>query len=397
MAVARKPGVSTTVADDKAHTWTGVYPAPSAAVDKAAEPLVSPVNSHNEWDPLEEVVVGRLDGATIPSSHPVVTCNVPPWAARLQGVAAGFRYPRVLIESAQHELDQFVVLLQSLGITVTRPDAVDHRQRFSTPDWSSRGFCNTCPRDSMLVIGDEIIETPMAWPCRYFETHSYRTILKDYFRRGARWTAAPKPQLTDALYDANFRIPETGEPMRYVLTEFEPVFDAADFVRAGRDLFVTRSNVTNQMGIDWLRRHLGPEYRIHEIESRCRTPMHIDTTFMLLSPGKVLINPEYVDVERLPDVLSSWDILIAPEPNPIDERLLKITSLCGKWLSMNIFMIDEKRVIVERHHTEMLRALEKWGFEPIPCDLLHYAPFGGSFHCATLDIRRRGALESYFR
>jgi hypothetical protein len=54
--------------------------------------------------------------------------------------------------------------------------------------------------------------------------------------------------------------------------------------------------------------------------------------------------------------------------------------MCGKWLSMNVLMIDEKRVIAERHHTGMLRALERWGFEPIPCDLLHYAPFGGSFH-----------------
>jgi glycine amidinotransferase len=370
--------------------------APSATTADAAEPLVSPVNSHNEWDPLEEIIVGRLDGATIPSNHPVVTCNIPPWAARLQGLAASFKYPRMLIERAQHELDQFITLLQSLGVTVRRPDAADHRQRFATPDWSSRGFCNTCPRDSMLVIGDEIIETPMAWPCRYFETHSYRAILKDYFRGGARWTAAPKPQLTDALFEEGFRIPEVGEPMRYILTEFEPVFDAADFVRAGRDLFVTRSNVTNQMGIEWLRRHLGPGYRIHEIESRCRTPMHIDTTFVLLSPGKVLVNPEYIDADRLPDVLSSWDILIAPEPNPIDDRLLKITSMCGKWLSMNVLMIDDKRVIAERHHTGMLRALEKWGFEPIPCDLLNYAPFGGSFHCATLDIRRRGTLESYF-
>ncbi|MFI2369023.1 amidinotransferase [Streptomyces sp. NPDC018833] len=369
--------------------------APLTATDDAAERLVSPVNSHNEWDPLEEIIVGRLDGATIPSHHPVVACNIPPWAARLQGVAAGFRYPRRLIEPAQQELDQFVGLLQSLGITVTRPDAVDHRQRFGTPDWSSRGFCNTCPRDSMLVIGDEIIETPMAWPCRYFETHSYRAILKDYFRRGARWTAAPKPQLTDELFEADFRTPEAGEPMRYILTEFEPVFDAADFVRAGRDLFVTRSNVTNRMGIDWLRRHLGPGYRIHEIESRCRTPMHIDTTFVLLSPGKVLVNPEHIDADRLPEVLRSWDILVAPEPDPIDERLLKLTSMCGKWLSMNVLMIDDKRVIAERHHTAMLRALEKWGFEPIPCDLLHYAPFGGSFHCATLDVRRRGTLESY--
>ncbi|RZB19976.1 amidinotransferase [Streptomyces sp. F001] len=370
--------------------------APSFTTDDTEESVVSPVNSHNEWDPLEEIIVGRLDGAAIPSKHPVVACNIPPWAARLQGLASGFRYPRMLIERAQDELDQFITLLESLGVTVRRPDAVDHRRQFGTPDWSSRGFCNTCPRDSMLVIGDEIIETPMAWPCRYFETHSYRSLLKDYFRRGARWTAAPKPQLTDALFEADFRTPEAGEPMRYILTEFEPVFDAADFVRAGRDLFVTRSNVTNQMGIDWLRRHLGPRYRIHEIESRCRTPMHIDTTFVLLSPGKALVNPEYIDVDRLPDVLNSWDILIAPEPDPIDEHILRITSMCGKWLSMNVLMIDEKRVIAERHHTDMLRALEKWGFEPIPCDLLHYAPFGGSFHCATLDIRRRGTLESYF-
>ncbi|MER5215674.1 amidinotransferase [Streptomyces sp. NPDC002838] len=383
MAVVPKPGIRTAAADNDARTGA------------AAEPLVSPVSSHNEWDPLEEIIVGRLDGATIPSDHPVVTCNIPPWAARGQGLAAGFRYPRRLIDPARHELDEFIALLRSLGVTVRRPDPVDHRRRFGTPDWSSRGFCNTCPRDSMLVIGDEIIETPMAWPCRYFETHSYRSILKDYFRRGARWTAAPKPQLTDELFEADFRVPEACEPMRYILTEFEPVFDAADFVRAGRDLFVTRSNVTNQMGIDWLRRHLGPGYRIHEIESRCRTPMHIDTTFVLLSPGKVLVNPEYVDVDRLPEVLRSWDVLVAPEPNPIDERLLKITSMCGKWLNMNVLMIDEKRVIAERHHTGMLRALEKWGFEPIPCDLLHYAPFGGSFHCATLDVRRRGTLESY--
>ncbi|MFI2619282.1 amidinotransferase [Streptomyces sp. NPDC018584] len=375
MGVAQRPGITTEV--------TG------------GETLVSPVNSHNEWDPLEEVIVGRLDGATIPSSHPVVACNIPSWAARLQGLAAGFEYPRRLIEPAQQELDQFVTLLESLGVTVTRPDAVDYKRRFATPDWSSRGFCNSCPRDGMLVIGDEIIETPMAWPCRYYETHSYRALLKDYFRRGARWTAAPKPQLTEELYDKEFRPPKDGEPMRYILTEFEPVFDAADFMRAGRDLFVTRSNVTNQMGIDWLRRHLGPGYRIHEIESRCRTPMHIDTTFVLLAPGKVLVNPEYIDVDRLPDVLRSWDVLVAPEPDPIDERLLKMTSMCGKWLSMNVLMIDEKRVIAERHHTGMLRALESWGFEPIPCDLLHYAPFGGAFHCATLDVRRRGTLETY--
>lgn len=74
-------------------------------------------------------------------------------------------------------------------------------------------------------------------------------------------------------------------------------------MRAGRDLFVTRSNVTNRTGIEWLRRHLGPGYGIHEIASRCRTPRHIDTTFVLLALGKVLVNLEHIDVDRLPDVM----------------------------------------------------------------------------------------------
>jgi hypothetical protein len=30
---------------------------------------------------------------------------------------------------------------------------------------------------------------------------------------------------------------ERGRSLRYMITEFEPVFDAADFVRCGRDLF----------------------------------------------------------------------------------------------------------------------------------------------------------------
>src|SRR5919107_196917 len=179
---------------------------------------ISPVNSHNEWDPLEEVIVGRLEGATIPSAHPVVACNIPGMAARLQSLAAGFSYPRLLVEPAQRELDDFIALLTSLGIHVRQPEPVDHRRRFGTPDWSSRGFCTACPRDSLLIVGDEIIETPMAWPCRYFETHPYRPLLKDYFQRGARWTAAPKPQLTEELFDSDYSVPAEDESVRYILS-----------------------------------------------------------------------------------------------------------------------------------------------------------------------------------
>src|SRR5208337_5230161 len=63
-----------------------------------ADTRPSPVCSHNEWDPLEEIIVGRLEGATIPSDHPVVSCNIPGLAARAQAWAGGIRYPQFLIK-----------------------------------------------------------------------------------------------------------------------------------------------------------------------------------------------------------------------------------------------------------------------------------------------------------
>ena len=353
------------------------------------------VNSWNEWDPLEEVIVGRLDGAVIPPYHVTVTYNIPSFTAKLHRLVAGRRYPRWMIKLAQKELDGFIRILEDEGVTVRRPDIVNHRARFRTPAWSSRGFGVTCPRDGYLVVGDEIIETSMCWRSRYFEGDAYRTLFKEYFHKGARWTSAPRPQLTDELFDYSYRIPETGEPLRYIVNEFEPVFDAADFVRCGRDLFVTRSNVTNLAGINWLRRHLGDGFRIHEIETRCRQPMHIDSSFNPLCPGKVLINPDYIDTTRLPAVLKGWDLLVAPRPDPVEGVMSKI-SMCSPWTSINTLMLDAKRLVVDASQVSLIKALKDWGFQPVPCAFLSYGPFGGAFHCATLDVRRRGELQSYF-
>jgi glycine amidinotransferase len=368
---------------------------PRSGPDLPSDTRPVPVCSYTEWDPLEEVIVGRLDGATIPSNHITVTYNLPRSIMALYRLAAGWRYPAWMKRLAEKELDGFIRLLEGEGIVVRRPDPTDFSKKYKSPHWSSRGFTVACPRDGYLVVGDEIIEAPMCWRSRYHEGEAYRALFKEYFRAGARWSSAPRPQLTDELYDENFRLPGPGEPMRYTITEFEPVFDAADFVRCGRDLFVTKSNVTNAMGIEWLRRHLGEGFRIHEIPSLCRQPMHIDSTFMPLAPGKVLVNPDYCDIENLPPVLKSWDVLVAPEPDPVEGIMSKI-SMCSPWTSINVLMLDEKKVVVDASQPTLIKALKDWGFDPLPCPFLSYGPFGGSFHCATLDIRRRGSLQSYF-
>lgn len=355
----------------------------------------SPVSSFNEWDPLEEVVVGRLDGAAFPAWKVINrhTVGDGDWDRLEQRIRPGHPYPPELVDAAQRCLDTFIHILQAEGVSVRRPDPLDHAGSFSTPAWAvSTGFCVANPRDPFLVVGDEIIEAPMADRSRHFETWAYRRLFAEYLRQGARWTAAPRPRLLDDLYDPTWQR-AFGDEGRYSITEAEPVFDAADFVRCGRDLFGQRSHVTNDLGILWLQRHLGDAYRIHVIETRNPEAIHIDTTFMPLCPGKVLVSPEYVDVTRLPAVLARWEVRAAPEPVPTAHDPLGIIS---KWGCINVLMLDERRVIVEERQEPLIRMLREWGFDPIPCAFEAYFPFMGSFHCATLDVRRRGVLQSYF-
>jgi hypothetical protein len=70
----------------------------------------SPVYSHNEWDPLEEVIVGWLEGATILSNHITVTPNLPRAGAKLYRLAASWRYPAWMKRLARRELDGFIEL-----------------------------------------------------------------------------------------------------------------------------------------------------------------------------------------------------------------------------------------------------------------------------------------------
>jgi glycine amidinotransferase len=350
-----------------------------------------PVCSHNEWDPLEEVIVGVVDGASAPPWHITLQATMPRDQWGFFAAHGGRPFPQDAIDAANRELDALTRLLDAEGVIVQRPDRVDHSRAFATPDWTcGGGLYAAMPRDVMLVIGDQIIEAPMAWRSRYFEIHAYRALLKEYFLRGARWVAAPKPQLCDALYDHSYAARGDVHPP-LVITELEPTFDAADFVRCGRDLFVQKSHVTNSFGIEWLRRHLGPGYTIHELQFNDPHPMHIDATFMPLAPGKLLVNPDRV--HTVPDMFKTWEVLAAPPPSIPGGHTLYMSS---KWVTMNLLMLDQERVIVEEHEELLIRALAGWGLKPIPCSFRSFNAFGGSFHCATLDVRRRGALESYF-
>lgn len=350
------------------------------------------VCSYNEWDPLEEVIVGVLDGAAVPEWHIALKATMPEDQWPLFQSRGGAPFDAELIARGNRELDELARILTAEGVHVRRPARVSHATPFATPNWrAAGGLYAAMPRDLLLVIGDEIIEAPMAWRCRYFEIAAYRGLLKEYSRGGARWTAAPKPELGDELFDPEYVESDDEDAPRFVINELEPTFDAADFIRCGKDIFVQQSQVTNLFGIRWLERHLGSRYRIHVLSFRDAAPMHIDATLMPLAPGKLLVNPERVPA--IPPIFSRWDVLRSPSSTIPESHPMFMSS---RWVNMNVLMLDEKRVVVERQEEPLIRALKDFGLTCIPCDFRHVMSFGGAFHCVTCDVRRRGTLQSYF-
>ena len=57
---------------------------------------------------------------------------------------------------------------------------------------------------------------------------------------------------------------EWTEKKFFVTTEEEPLFDAADVLRFGKDLMVQHGFTTNLKGIDWLQRHYN-NHRVHAL------------------------------------------------------------------------------------------------------------------------------------
>ncbi len=353
------------------------------------------VCSWNEWDPLREAIVGTARGAADigyePALAPYFRAGDPTRAAR------GAPVLRQLVDEAERQLDAFAELLAARGITVRRPDPVDHAVPVRTPDWEvAVGRAGACPRDLLLVIGDEIIEAPMAQRARFFEYRAYRTLMAEYFRRGARWTAAPKPLMADALYAEAAR--RGDEPFDFgaapLLTEIEPAFDAAAFVRFGRDIFWQPDLVSNQFGADWLQRHLGPGFRVHRMRFREPLPTHIGTTLVPIRPGIVLVNPDRPCVDGSYELFraNGWRLVEAPRSVRSGRNARDVSN----WISMNVLMLDERTAVVEAAETPTIALLESLGCEVIPCAFDRVYAFGGGFHCCTTDVVREGELRSYF-
>ena len=349
---------------------------------------MSRVWSCNEWDPLEEVIVGNPLKARYPT--PDLSTQLAEFPDRsLVDIPRG-PFPQRIIEETDEDLNEFEQILQKAGVTVKRPDTWPHEATFSTINWESQGYYNYCPRDIMLVIGDQIIETPNVIRSRAQETFSYRRLLIDYMKSGARWYSAPKPMLLDSLF-------EGVDLEKPTPRNDEPAFDAANVLRFGQDLIYLVSATGNEMGGHWLQGILGDKYRIHFLKD-VYFGSHINSTLVAPRPGLILCNPGRLNDDTLPPILKQWEVIYSPPMENTDRHDADYISksIGSDWIDMNVFSINPNLVVVDRTQPSLIKLLEKHGLDVIPLKLRHSKLLGGGPHCVTLDIRRRGMLQRYF-
>ena len=152
---------------------------------------MSLVNVYNEWDPLEEVIVGIATNARLAKPDISVHAVDFPHLKTLDDIPRG-PFPAKILEETAEDLETLVKTLESLSVKVRRPDVTDHSKMFASPDWESDSMYNYCPRDLIFAMGNTIIETPSPQRARYFETNAYKKIFIEYMQSGANWISAPQ-------------------------------------------------------------------------------------------------------------------------------------------------------------------------------------------------------------
>lgn len=373
------------------------------------------LHSYDEWSKLREVIVGSAANYTSHDrelsfdvffhenlfrsdwAYPRLTTSTP---LRDRSWQIKQRY----VDELNEDVENLANILTTLGVIVHRPIPLPpNAPSIKGFGWDAMPVPALNIRDNTLILGDEIIETPPAIRSRYLETRLLTAIFKMYYDAGARWTTMPRPILTDRSFDLSYaQDTETtlGGPTEPIAAPssspfdvgYEMMLDGAQCLRLGRDIVVNIANENHAQAVNWLERHLGSRYRIHRVHRL--SDNHIDSMILALRPGTFLVRHSEVR-NHLPDTFKKWDLIVPDLPTsfPVyDEDDLVLTS---PYIDLNVLSVSPTTLLCNDACVDLIRRLERSGFEVIPVRHRHRRLFGGGFHCFTLDTVRDGGLEDY--
>ena len=338
---------------------------------------------NNDWDELEEIIVGTATSCNIPDPNiSILKCQFPEYEEEYIKSVSGY-YPEQIIDEQNEDLEILSNTLKSLGVKVYRPDTTYANAETKSPTWHGKNWQYYSPRDLTFIVDDIIIETPSPLWNRQFETWGYREIFTKLFKEGYKWLKAPVP----ILFDENYKEDTKGVPS---LNNEEILFEAANCVRANKDILYQISNTGNRLGGEWLQSIVGDQYKVHIVEG-LYSYAHLDSTILPVREGLVVYNASRVTPDNEPEIFKSWDKIWINKC--VGETIAPVGLPWGasEWIGMNFLSVNPNLAIVDKKQTEIHKKLNAVGIETIPLELRHDRLLAGGFHCVTLDLKRKRA------
>jgi glycine amidinotransferase len=323
------------------------------------------IGVHHEWGTLKEAVVGTAVSLRVPNwseEYEFLTPEIQNFIKDNQGKLLKEADPQ-LFEQSVNQMNDLVALLESRGVVV-------HRAKPLTPDEEKfmavykAGVQQCFTRDPILVIGNNVIETSM----REFERRKERfgirrSIQERLVNSNANWVSMPQAA------------PVTGT------TGYGPgpFLEGGDVLLVGRDIYAGYSgHGSNLVGIQWLAKFLGPEYRVHPIRLK-RGFLHLDVVMSLPRPGLAIVCREAF-MDGLPDFLDSWDL--------IDVSVEDTTRL-----ACNGLVLDQKTFLYAEEHEWLAEELTRHCHDVVTVRYDTVSLWGGSFRCSHHPLIRESALN----
>ena len=304
------------------------------------------IDSRNEWDPLESIIVGSATHANWPTSDPVFAeeGKKTTWT---ETPVPGGPVPDFIVDQANRELDLLCETILRYGATVYRPQPMDFV--------AEQGMYNYCPRDRLLVWGDTVVDCNMMYPCRNQEIKNYHRLLDD----AKNILTMPRDQ--------------------------GMILDAANVCRLGDTWLFLESASGNRAAYEWLCDKF-PQITIELCNFY--SGVHIDSTIVPLREGLVLLNASRVNPDNCPRAFDYWEKIYISEDQIVAQDFYQYP-YASKWIAMNMLVLDPETVILDASQTQLITLLKSKGIDSIPLTLSHSRTLGGGFHCVTLDTRRR--------
>ena len=391
------------------------------------------VNSWDEFQPLEELLVGSIYDSSFFDD--------------VKEVRARDALKRIFDET-QEDLDNFIETMHSHNIKTYQPSTKELGYKDSIMDYvndeGQLGYKRNAgkdksrhdhslfysgikgnlipnpplqPRDDAIVMGNKIMVSD-PWT---FATKALIPKLKEWFGeenvdtsiqdKGYEFTRSDQ-NLKNLLHRHN--MPVTEENINLMRDQDKlGSFCSPNLTRIGTtclvDIWQAPTVVNDFLKLEY------PNFNYKEIF----IGGHNDAVFSVIKPGRVIATR---DLEPYKDIFKGWEIIWFEDPNwnkvknwqqlkhknegkwwvPGEENNDEFThfveSFIPNWTGMveetifdvNCLVLDDRHVVVNTDNPHLLSSLRKHNMEPIVCPLRHRFFWDGGWHCLTLDVKRKG-------